>query len=388
MRRFRFIALLAASFIGVLAALQVDHRLHPSSSNSIPTGSLSQLEPVPVDYTIPASPSGVDFRVAARKVLPSVVSVDRFERQIVMGYYEDRQIERETGTGSGVIMSDDGLIVTNNHVVNGADRVRVRTNDKRSFEATVVGADPTYDIAVLRINATNIKPIETGDSDKVEVGQWAVAVGNPLGYSGTVSVGVVSSLGRSLRANDEMEGSESYLVGAIQTDAAINPGNSGGALTDTDGRLIGINSAIASTSGGSIGIGFAIPVNRVRRIVSDIVKYSHPRDAVLGVHIDPRDDGRLQLANFREYLKRYTNNAEPPTTGLLVRAVNDVGPAQKVGLQPADVLLEIDGNALAESIDLRKALADKRPGDSVKLKVWSKGATKEISLTLGEAASH
>ena len=187
----------------------------------------------------------------------------------------ERGALRETGQGSGVILSKNGIIVTNNHVVEVpndpehaiVEQVKVRLQDKRVFTAKVVGRDRRADLAVLKIEATDLQPIEVGDSSKLEIGQWVVAVGNPLGFDNTVSVGVVSSLGRSLGLEN------SFLLDGIQTDAAINPGNSGGALTDAAGQLVGINAAIASGNGGSVDIGFAIPVNTVRRVVDQILKF-------------------------------------------------------------------------------------------------------------------
>ena len=206
-----------------------------------------------------------DFSAAAKKASPSVVSVDQY-RDVPRGLFSDEVTTRKTGTGSGVIISDSGYIVTNNHVVSGAKQVRVRLDDGRAYDAKVLGTDSRSDLAVIKVDAKNLHAIEIGSSKDVQVGQWVLAVGNPLGFDDTVSVGVVSSLRRNLAVGDQ------GMVDAIQTDAAINAGNSGGALCNSQGQLIGINAAIASTNGGSIGIGFAIPVDRVKTVVDDIVK--------------------------------------------------------------------------------------------------------------------
>jgi serine protease Do len=222
-----------ACFAAVFSALQINRAMGDGVQKE-------QITPIYKTELVPAglqTPAGaIDFRDAAKKVTPSVVTVDQFKNN---GYYGNGEAV-QTGTGSGVIFSADGIIVTNNHVVSGASQVKVRLSDHRTFEAKVLGTDSRSDIAVLKINAKDLIPIEVGDSTKLEVGQWVVAVGNPLGFDNTVSVGVVSSLGRSLGVEN------SVMTDAIQTDAAINPGNSGGALTDAGGRLVGINAVIAS----------------------------------------------------------------------------------------------------------------------------------------------
>ncbi|HLO98440.1 MAG TPA: trypsin-like peptidase domain-containing protein, partial [Fimbriimonas sp.] len=296
MKKSGFAITLAACFVGVLGALQADkmltQRRHNDDVFDTSRPVMSRLIPT-AGQTVP-SPS-FDFREAAKKAMPSVVSIDRFDK--MRGFMDSEAVERETGTGSGVIVSADGIIVTNNHVVagrrarNGAEvnpRVQVRLFDGRKIEAKVLGTDPRSDIAVLKVDAKNLTPIETGVSGNLEVGEWVMAVGNPLGFENTVSVGVVSSTKRSLPVGDQ------GLVDGIQTDAAINPGNSGGALCNAQGQLIGINAAIASQSGGSEGIGFAIPIDRVKRIVNDIVKDGRPKYAGLGVQYDAQLAGQLQ----------------------------------------------------------------------------------------------
>lgn len=319
----------------------------------------------------------VDFRAAAKRVNPSVVSVDKFNRYS-RGFFDDSIVEAETGTGSGVIVSTDGIVVTNNHVVQGAERVRVRLSDGRSVDAKVLGTDPTSDLAVLKISAKNLQPIEIGDSRSVEVGQWVMAVGNPLGFDNTVSVGVVSSLKRSLPVTRD-----NGLVDAIQTDAAINPGNSGGALCDANGRLIGINSAIASSTGQSVGIGFAIPTAQVKRVTDDIIKLGYVRYAGLGIQYSRRFDGALAYADFRRQVSEVTGGQNVPDSGILVRGVQQG--AQAAGIQQNDILISIDGQPVESTFDLNRALVPKRPGDVVKVKFWSRGEVKTASVTLRES---
>ena len=321
--------------------------------------------------SLPAPPP--DFRQAAKRIMPAVVSVDRLER--IQDFWTDEVSVTPTATGSGVIVSSDGYILTNNHVVEQADSVQVRLADQRQFEAKVVGTDPRSDIAVLKIDAKNIVPAEIGTSSKLDVGEWVLAVGNPLGYANTVSVGVVSSLKRTL-ATDE----NALLIDTIQTDAAINQGNSGGALADAQGRLVGINSAIATQNGGNIGIGFAIPIDRARRVAEDIVRYGRVKYGQLGLDIFNRP-GLLQADRVREEIASRVG-AAPPKTGVLVRRVMAGGAARKAGIEPLDVLLEIDGKPLADPVAYMISMADRHPGDRIRIAFWSKGKDKTVQAVL------
>jgi S1-C subfamily serine protease len=290
MKKTGFVLTLAACFMGVFGALQADKWL---SAHNKPDDIFVQSSPnygkVKQINADPLPAPAFDFKDAAKRAMPSVVSVDRFDK--TRGFMDSQAVERETGTGSGVIVSADGIIVTNNHVVagrmtrNGTEvlpRVQVRLYDGQKVEAKVLGTDVRSDLAVLKIEAKNLQPIELGSSSSLEVGEWVMAVGNPLGFDNTVSVGVVSSKKRNLPVGDQ------GLVEGIQTDAAINPGNSGGALCNAQGQLIGINSAIASGTGESVGIGFAIPIDRAKKVVNDIVKYGHAKYPVLGIEYEGR----------------------------------------------------------------------------------------------------
>ena len=351
-----------AVFAGVLGALQVDH-MFADRANRSPVQYLdSSTRGTAVELPAAAPSAPFDFRLAAKKVNPSVVSVDQY-RKGRAGWFDDRIVESEAGTGSGVILSTSGIIVTNNHVVDQASRVTVRLADHKSYNAKVLGTDPRSDLAVLKIDAPNLQPIEVGQSKDVEVGQWVLAVGNPLGFDNTVSVGVVSSLKRNLPVG------QSGIVDALQTDAAINPGNSGGALCDANGRLIGINSAIASGTGQSVGIGFAIPVDRVKTIVDQIVSVGHARYAGLGIRYNSRLDGALADPNL-------------PANGIIV--VGTGGAAQRAGIQKYDVILAIDGEKIDGTFDLNRLLVPKKPGDVVSVKYWSKGNVKTTQVTLQE----
>ncbi len=377
-----FLVVLACA-LGAFIALQMDHMWHFTSPAEIlpgPVPSTGVLMPV-----TDTQPSGLpDFRSAAKKVTPSVVSIDRFQR-VSRGFFDDAGTVAETGTGSGVIVSASGIIVTNNHVVQGAEQVRVRLNGNRAYNAKVLGTDPRSDLAVIKIDAPGLAPVDLGDSSTLEVGQWVMAVGNPLGFDNTVSVGVVSSMNRSLPVE------QGLLVNAIQTDAAINPGNSGGALTDTTGRLIGINSAIASGTGQSVGIGFAIPVNRVRAVVNDIVRLGYVRYGGLGIAFNARLDGYLAEEDIRNELAQLTGSADVPTSGVIVKApgqgqdsVTPGSSAEAAGIKEWDVILAIDGQVVEKTLDITRILTPKKPGDSVAVKIWSRGKTRSVDVKLME----
>jgi putative serine protease PepD len=373
----------AAAFAGVFGALELkDHLATDQATTSIFKTSGDMIHNV---ADVPVAPAAFDFKGASKKVMPSVVSIDRLQR--VDRYFMDNQGEvQETGQGSGVIISKDGYIVTNNHVVEGAQALKVRTPDHKTYDAEVLGRDPRADLAVIKVKANNLTPVEMGDSDQLAVGEWVMAVGNPLGFDNTVSVGVVSSLKRSLPIG------QGVLLNAIQTDAAINPGNSGGALTNAQGQLIGINSAIASSTGQSVGIGFAIPVDRVKEVAADIIKYGHARYAGLGISYNPSwGENFLSDPDVRSQLADITGSSEIPQKGILVKSpyrgspsVDPGGAADKAGIQEFDVILAIDGQPVADAVTLSEVLTPKKPGDTVEIKFWSRGKTKTAKVQLQE----
>ena len=375
MRKFPlYVAAGLCVFGAVFAALQFDRWLDRRKTAAGFEG-LDKLAVSSVKFD--GGTAFVDFRSAVRKVLPSIVSVDKSQR-VRRFFYSDETEMRQTSTGSGVIISKDGYVLTNNHVVQDADQVTVRLGDKQSFVAKVVGADPRSDLAVLKINGSNFVAAELADSSKLEIGEWVIAIGNPLGFSNTVSVGVVSSLNRTLPTE------ESLLVDAIQTDAAINQGNSGGALTNAMGQVVGINSAIATPSGGSVGLGFAIPVNRAKRVVDEILKFGRVKYGWSGLRI--YQNGTLANTGLRDQLAQEVG-ANPPDRGLVIIRVSSNSAAEKAGVKNLDVILQVDGQTMDEPIDFFKAMADKKPGDVVRLNLWSAGATKTVSVTLEDLMS-
>ena len=271
----------------------------------------------------------------------------------------------ERGLGSGVIVRADGYVLTNNHVVDGADEIEVTLSDKRNFKAKVIGTDPKTDIAVVKIEANNLPTIALADSSKVRVGDIVLALGNPFGVGQTVTMGIVSATGR---ANLGIEDYEDF----IQTDAAINPGNSGGALVNTNGELIGINTAIISRAGGSQGIGFAVPVNLARIVMDQIMKNGKVTRAWLGV--------MLQEVTPSIAKAFHLDSAK----GALVGDVLANSPAAGAGLQKGDILVSLNGKPITDVHHLRLGISMMKPGTMLKLGVFRDGAIKDITVKLGE----
>lgn len=374
-----FFVVLVAAFIGVLAALRLDRYVEASKVPVLDSLN-SGVELLPAQFSGTVG-STFDFRQAARKIMPAVVSIDRSEQW--RDFWTDRVSVVNTGTGSGVIISKDGYILTNNHVVQGAATLTVRTADGKTYSAKLIGTDPRTDLGVIKIEAANLPVAELADSSQLEVGAWVMAVGNPLGYSNTVSVGIVSSLNRSLQAGGR---DGTLLVDAIQTDAAINGGNSGGALTNDRGQVVGINSAIASPTGSNVGIGFAIPINRAKDVVADLVKFGHVRYGYSGFEVY-NGPAPLKDPRARRFLERNTG-ATPPQAGLIVIELDPAGPAGRAGMKQLDVITEADGKKVTEQADFLKLMLGKKVGDKVALKVWSAGQEKTLTLNLTEVPTN
>jgi serine protease Do len=269
------------------------------------------------------------------------------------------------GLGSGFIVSSDGYIITNAHVVDGADNVNVRLTDRREFKAKVVGIDKMTDIAVLKVDAKSLPAVKLGKSADANVGEWVVAIGSPYGFDNTVTAGIVSAKGRSLP--------DSSYVNFIQTDVAVNPGNSGGPLFNLAGEVIGINSQIYSRNGGFQGISFAIPIETALNVKDQLVKHGKVSRGRLGVTVQ---DVNATLAE--------SFGLDRPR-GALVASVDASGPAEKAGLQSGDIILKYDGVAIERSADLPAIVADKGPGASASIEVWRKGAVKTLTAATGEA---
>ena len=270
------------------------------------------------------------------------------------------------GIGSGVIIDgDEGLVVTNHHVVNGAEEIVVTLRDRREFEAKLVGSDPGTDVALLRIDAQDLAELPPGDSDSLEVGDFVVAIGNPFGLGQTVTLGIVSALGRSGLG---LEGYEDF----IQTDASINRGNSGGALVDLDGQLVGMNTAISSPSGGSVGIGFAVPTRMVTAVVEQLLEFGEVRRGQLGVVISNVDPDVAEGLGLGE------------ATGALVSQVMEGSPAERADIQPYDVIVSIDDEPVEGATDLRNRVGLVRVGDEVVVGLLRDGERLEKRIVIGE----
>jgi serine protease Do len=331
---------------------------------------------------------GTSFSPIVKKVAPSVVKVTTstkikqpayqdfpgfdhpFFRRFFGEEFEQRaprrpqNLPRQHGQGSGVIVTKDGYILTNNHVVDEADEVKVVLLDGREFTGKVVGKDPKTDVAVLKVDGKDLPFIEMADSDKIEVGDIVLAIGNPFGIGQTVTMGMISATGRATLGLDYED--------FIQTDAAINPGNSGGALVDADGRLIGINTAILSRSGGNQGIGFAIPTSLARDVMESLVADGKVTRGYLGVMIQDVTPSLAKEFNLKDQ------------KGALIGDVVPKGPAEKAGLKSGDVVLEFNGKPVRDSRQLKLQVARVKPGESVPLKVLRQGSAKTIQVTVNE----
>jgi serine protease Do len=273
---------------------------------------------------------------------------------------------REKALGSGVIVSPEGYILTNNHVIDGATDVRVTLSDKREFKASIVGADPKTDVAVLKIDASHLTPITIGDSSKVQVGDVALAIGNPFGVGQTVTKGIISATGRGGLGIEDYED-------FLQTDAPINPGNSGGALINDRGELVGLNTAIISHgSGGSQGIGFAVPANLARQVMDQVLKTGHVVRAYLGIY--PQDVTPAMARAF----------GEKDSQGIVVGDVSPNSPAQAAGVQRGDIILQINGKPVSDSNQLRMSVSMMQPGTQLKLKTLRNGTERDATVKLAE----
>lgn len=275
--------------------------------------------------------------------------------------------KRESGAlGSGFVVSEDGYIVTNNHVVSNADEIFVKFSDGREYKTKLIGTSPEVDIAVLKIEANEtFKPLEFSDSDKIEIGQWSIAFGNPMGLNDSMTVGVISASGRSSLGIEEIEN-------FIQTDAAINQGNSGGPLIDINGKVIGVNTAILSTSGGSVGLGFAIPSNLASVVKDSIIAKGKFEKPYIGVYLNNLDSEKIKALNIKS------------TNGVLIAKVVADGPAARAGIQANDVIVAVNGKAVNSAGAFIGELAAKKVGETVELSVIRNSQTVKIRVALEE----
>jgi serine protease Do len=330
----------------------------------------------PVSLNADASAFNQAFIEVAEKVTPSIVqitvvaSVNKEEQgQNFMFPFHDFEMPKEQeGSGSGIIISEDGYILTNNHVVENATKVTVGLHDKRSIEAKVIGTDPLTDLAVIKINAKDLNVAYLGNSDQLKVGQWVMAIGNPLALSSTVTAGIISALnrGRLGLLKDQSYGVENF----IQTDAAINPGNSGGALVDLSGAVIGVNSAIATKTGTYIGYGFAIPINMAKSVAQDLIAHGKISRGYIGV----------QIREVDESLALSLGMDKP--TGVIIEKIVEGGASSKEDIKTGDVILKIDNLSVDQPNQLQSYVAGKSAGTKIKLTIFRDGKNIERVVTL------
>ena len=328
----------------------------------------------PVTLNADASEFSKAFIEVAKNVTPEIVQItvvaktDNPHGNLFFFPFQNMPKEEE-GSGSGIIISQDGYIITNNHVVKDANSVKVNLYDGRTFTAKVVGTDPLTDIAVIKINANNLPVAYLGDSDNLKVGQWVMAIGYPLSLTSTVTAGIVSALGRGrLGLINNSYGVEDY----IQTDAVINPGNSGGALVDLSGAVIGVNSAIATSTGSYIGYGFAIPINLVKSVSKELIAYGKVTRGYIGVQIGQVDDAIAKSLGMDK------------PEGVIVQSVVPGGAASKEDIKAGDVILKVDGKSVNQPNELQALVATKTAGSKVDLTIFRNGKELSRSVTLKE----
>ncbi|MBQ6651857.1 MAG: Do family serine endopeptidase [Prevotella sp.] len=353
------------------------------------------------DSAVVSLPAGqpVDLTYAAEKALPAVVHIKYVQNSKVQmvevetdpfgGFFSDpfgffgnpggsggtqkvpRRTQKKTATGSGVIITADGYIVTNNHVVEGADELTITLNDNREFSARIIGTDKDTDLALIKIDGKGLPTLPIGDSDKVTVGEWVIAVGNPFGFNSTVTAGIISAKARTLGAN----GVESF----IQTDAAINAGNSGGALVNTRGELVGINAMLYSQTGSYSGYGFAIPTTIMNKVVADLKEYGTVQRALLGIR-------GTDVHNYIDQEKEKGNEVDLGTNeGVYVAEVEENGAGADAGLEKGDVIISVDGKKVTKFAELTEVMASKRPGDKLSVTYLHKKNKNTKTVTLKNA---
>jgi len=380
--------ILSQLFMGVIGGLVVLAGIHFTDSK---TPELKdQAKSVSVNYTPTNTPISAkmpfDFVEASKQTTQSVVHITAKKEKTLSSQQQQSPFDfffrdggspfdggPQQGTGSGVIISKDGYIVTNNHVVEFADHVEVTLSNKRTYIADVVGSYPKADLAVIKIESDDLPILEWADSDEAQIGEWVLAVGNPLELNSTVTAGIISAKGRSInilreRGNDSIES-------FIQTDAVVNPGNSGGALVNTDGQLLGINTAIKSGTGFYAGYSFAIPSNIVKKIVDDIIQYGSFQRAFLGVEIAEIDQEKADELGL-DFAK-----------GIFIQNLIDGGSAQYSGLLPQDVILEIDNKEVNTVPEIQESISRSKVGDTIKVTVLRDGEYKNINVRLRAAKS-
>lgn len=364
----KVISSLCIGLMGGAFALVGNYYINQRSSNNPLSYDPSAVVPTHLAAFSGMSANAPDFVASAEKSLNSVVHIKTLVENKNLAYdpFQDfffggrqRQPNISQGSGSGVIISNDGYIVTNNHVVNGATKIEVVLNDKRSYTGEVIGTDPTTDLALLRIREKDLPFISYGNSDGVKVGEWVLAVGNPFNLNSTVTAGIVSAKGRNINILDHggATGSLAPIESFIQTDAAVNPGNSGGALVNTNGELVGINTAIASNNGSYQGYSFAIPVNIVKKVVADLVEYGNVQRAFMGLSIQ-NIDSRFATEKQIKQLK-----------GVYINGITQNGAAEEAGIKLGDVVTRVENVGVTSTSEFLEQIGKYRPSDKINVTV-------------------
>jgi len=376
----KIVVVVLAAFTGGMAALFIDRNLNREYITNQHLLDYRTKLPVHLSSSVAGSVQGPDFIQAAEISVNAVVHVKTLTQDVTNNlaydpffhfYFNQPQQRIQQGSGSGVIISKDGYIVTNNHVINGATKIEVTLNDKRTYPAELVGADPQTDVALLKIKESDLPFLNYGNSDFVKVGEWALAVGNPFNLTSTVTAGIISAKGRNINAFENDPSKEMFPIESfIQTDAAVNPGNSGGALVNTNGELIGINTAIASQTGSYAGYAFAIPVNIVKKIVADIIEFGAVQRAFIGVSIRDID------AKFAKEQKLNILN------GVYVNGLGQGGSAEDAGIKIGDVITHIEEASIKNVPELQEQVGKFRPGDKINVKVLRDNNELTILVTL------
>tara|TARA_R110002073_G_scaffold40547_5_gene115063 strand:- start:176128 stop:177573 length:1446 start_codon:yes stop_codon:yes gene_type:complete len=368
-------SLILASILGGGLALGGYFLISNSQGNNSAITAVQQPQVLQTNY-IPTSSyvaEATDFTKAAEETVNAVVHVKNVAiargnplAELFYGASSNAGEKAIVGTGSGVIISPDGYIITNNHVINGAENIEVTLNDKKTYKATVVGAHESSDIALLKVDATDLPFVTFGNSDAIKVGEWVLAVGNPFNLTSTVTAGIVSAKARDIHISRNSGRIESF----IQTDAAVNPGNSGGALVNVRGELIGINSAITSQTGSYVGYSFAVPSNIAKKVVEDIIEFGDVQTAYLGI-------------NFAEINAKTADDLDLSVTeGVLITDFPEKSRAKEAGLEKDDIIIKTDNIKISKFSDLQGFLSAKRPGDSVVVTVLRKGVEKQFKVKL------
>ena len=375
----RIIVPLLSALFGGLIAVWVAQRLEPAHTLGGPAnGTTPTVNFVGLPATTGAGTGLPDFTVAAERTVNGVVHVTT-ETEVTMRDpfadffwgYRALAPQPQRGAGSGVIISEDGFIVTNNHVVQGADKIKVHLNDNRAFTARVVGRDPSTDIALIKVDATGLPTLSYGNSDAVKVGEWVLAIGNPMNLTSTVTAGIVSAKARNINLLQYDGSQDNFPIESfIQTDAAVNPGNSGGALVNAAGELIGINTAIASMTGQYTGYSFAIPVNIVSKVTNDLMEFGSVQRAYIGVSIRDIDQDLARQLDMDRIM------------GVYVNGLTDGGAAESAGMEPGDVIVKVANVNVNNVPQLQEQVGQFRPGDKVAVTVLRDGKEQVMNMTL------